>query len=119
MTYTPAKKILIIDDEPDLCLLLKDYFRRKDYEVVISHGLNEGKDLLNSIQPDVVFLDNNLPDGPGWSIAQFIAANFPAVYLVLISAFNRVAPPMPAGAKFNTIEKPISIAQLDKQFAMF
>lgn len=119
MTYPSGKKILIIDDEPDLCLLLKDYFLRRNYEVVISHALNEGKKLINSIRPDVIFLDNNLPDGPGWSIAGFIAASFPSIYLVLVSAFDRTAPEMPEGARFHTIEKPITISDLDRQFAQF
>ena len=119
MKYAQGKKILIIDDEPDLCFLLKEYFLKKDFEVIIAHALNEGKKLLKSIQPDVVFLDNNLPDGTGWNMAQFIASAFPSVYLVLISAFGRSVPLMPEGAKYYTIEKPISISELDKQFAKF
>ncbi|MCD6010619.1 MAG: response regulator [Flavipsychrobacter sp.] len=110
----PGKKILIIDDEEDLCLLLKDYFRRKGHDVTISNDLNEGKDLLHKIVPDMVVLDNNLPGGTGWSTASQIAADFPDIYILLISAYNPALPVMPAGAKFNTIEKPISFAELDK-----
>ena len=40
------KKILIIDDETDLCLLLKEYFVKKHYEVILSHTLMEGTHLL-------------------------------------------------------------------------
>jgi DNA-binding response OmpR family regulator len=113
------KKILIIDDETDLCLLLKDYFVRKNYDVSISHSLSEGKKLLYTNHPDILFLDNNLPDGIGWNSAPEIAASFPQTYIVLISAFHPAIPEMPANAHFRAIEKPISMAELNKQFPSF
>jgi DNA-binding response OmpR family regulator len=111
------RKILIIDDETDLCLLLKDYFVRKNYEVVVTHTLGEGKTLLYQIRPEILFLDNNLPDGTGWSNAKKFATDLPDTYIILISAFHPTKPEMPSGAKYYTIEKPISLAELDKQFA--
>jgi DNA-binding NtrC family response regulator len=114
-----SKKILIIDDEADLCLLLKNYFVRKSYEVIVAHTLYEGKLLLGEINPDILFLDNNLPDGEGWMQAPAIAADFPGTYFVLISAFHPPRPLMPADARYRVIEKPIGLADLDKQFASF
>ena len=110
------KKILIIDDETDLCLLLKDYFLRKNYEVIVANTLSEGQSLLNTILPDILFLDNNLTDGLGWNIAPALAVNFPAMFIVMISAFHPSVPKMPEGARYSIIEKPISLADLDKQF---
>jgi DNA-binding NtrC family response regulator len=112
-----GKKVLIIDDEIDLCHLLKSYFLRKNYEVYLSHTLEQGLAFLKALQPDIVFLDNNLPDGIGWNIAPKIAAEFPQTHINLISAFHPVLPPMPVSAKFSIIEKPISLTDLDKQFA--
>jgi DNA-binding response OmpR family regulator len=112
----PRKTILIIDDETDLCLLLKDYFVRRDYQVAMTHTLREGIDLLHYNTPDILFLDNNLPDGTGWSEASRLAAEFPEMFIVLISAFHNAKPEMPEGARFGVIEKPISIADLDRQF---
>jgi DNA-binding response OmpR family regulator len=111
------KKILIIDDETDLCLLLKDYFVRKNYEVIVSHTLSEGVNILNTERPKILFLDNNLPDGVGWDMAHVIATDFPDTYLVLISAFHSTIPKMPVGSQFRVIEKPISMSELNKQFS--
>ena len=61
-----TRKILIIDDETDFCLLLKAYFVRKKYDVYLSYSLNQGMKLLEEVKPDIIFLDNNLPDGFGW-----------------------------------------------------
>ena len=112
-----GRKVLIIDDEIDLCHLLKSYFLRKNYEVYLSHTLDQGLSFLKKLRPDIVFLDNNLPDGSGWQIAPVIAKEHPDTYLNLIRAFHPVLPDMPDQARFNIIEKPISLADLDKQFA--
>ena len=111
------RKVLIIDDEIDLCHLLKSYFLRKNCEVYLSHTLEQGIAFLKTLQPDVVFLDNNLPDGVGWNIAPQIAKDHPNVYLNLISAFHPVLPQMPEEANFNVIEKPISLTDLDGRFS--
>jgi len=114
---TTGKNILIIDDETDLCLLLKDYFVKKNYDVIVSHTLREGKTILCSLHPRILFLDNNLPDGAGWELAPGIAIDFPDTYIVLISAFHSTVPKMPAGSLFRVIEKPISMSDLNKQFS--
>ncbi len=113
------KKILIIDDETDLCLLLKDYFIRKHYNVFVSHSLEEGEKILDDIHPDVLFLDNNLPDGLGWNNAPKIAKTYPSTYIVLISAFHPETPDMPTNARYKILEKPISLWDLDSQLAVF
>lgn len=111
------RKVLIIDDEIDLCHLLKSYFLRKGYEVYLSHTLEQGLAFLKTLKPDILFLDNNLPDGVGWNAAPEIASQLPATHINLISAFHPIKPSMPEGARFSVIEKPISLTDLDKQFA--
>ena len=109
------KKVLIIDDETDFCLLLKEYFTRKNYNVYLSHTLGEGKKILTEICPDILFLDNNLPDGLGWVNAPEIARNLPLTYIVLISAFHPEAPQMPDSSHYRILEKPMSMKDLDYQ----
>ncbi|RYE16206.1 MAG: response regulator [Sphingobacteriales bacterium] len=107
-------KVLIIDDETDLCLLLKSYLTRKNYEVFLSHTLEDGISALEQLHPNILFLDNNLPDGTGWSIAPQIAAQYPNTCINMISAFHPQIPEMPESAKFNVIEKPIRLSDLDR-----
>ena len=110
-----ARKILIIDDEIDLCLLLKNYFIRKDYEVFIAHTMADGLSAIDSFQPSLLFIDNNLPDEQGWKMAPDIALKLPGLYIVLTSAFHPVLPEMPKNSNYKVIEKPIRLADLDKQ----
>jgi DNA-binding NtrC family response regulator len=111
------KTVLIIDDETDLCLLLKDYFTRKKFTVTIAHTLLDGINSLHRQQPDILLLDYNLADGIGWNQAPVVADLYPQTYIILISAFNTIPPPLPEGTKFSIMEKPISFADLNNQFA--
>jgi DNA-binding response OmpR family regulator len=108
-------KALIIDDEVDLCLLLKSYLQRKGYQVSLAHSLDEGLKKIAEHTPQLLFLDNNLPDGIGWEEAPSIAGSFPTMYQYLISAYHPQVPDMPAGAKFTVLEKPISFADLESE----
>jgi two-component system OmpR family response regulator len=107
------KKVLIIDDETDFCLLLRNYFIRKNYEVHISHTLTEGMHALENINPDIIFLDNNLPDGLGWEKTEYITQKYANTKLNLISAYQYSST---ISAKFPSVkiwEKPISINELN------
>lgn len=108
------KRVLIIDDETDFCLLIKNYFVKKNYEVHISHTLKEGLDSLELFKPDILFLDNNLPDGLGWEKTEYISKRYPNLRINLISAYHY----NPAISKqFTSIriwEKPISMSDLNQ-----
>lgn len=108
------KKVLIIDDEADLCLLLKHYLQRKDFEVYISHTLIDGLSSFRSLRPDMVFLDNNLPDGYGWDVAPRMAAQAPGVKINLMTAFQPKIPAMPDNANVSILEKPVSMRDIGR-----
>jgi len=111
----PRLKVLIIDDEEDLCLLIKTYLSRKDCEVFTANSLSEGLKKLNDLLPDILFLDNNLPDGLGWENAERILKQHPQIQLHLISAYNppQIKESIPVTRVW---EKPISLRDLDRYF---
>ena len=111
-----GKKILIIDDEVDLCMLLKKYLLRKNYEVYIAHTLHDGMNRLNEIVPDYLFIDYNLPDGLGWDKLPDMYKRFPHIHYHLISAFRPIMPADLDGCKLTIWEKPISLKALDNFF---
>lgn len=111
-----TKKVLIIDDEADFCLLLRSYFAKRKYEVYFSYSLTQGLQLIDTIHPDVVFLDNNLPDGSGWDMAKEIKTKFPAIELNLISAYRHDGPNCNLPGIY-VWEKPMQLNELSKRFA--
>lgn len=104
------KKVLIIDDEADLRTLLKSYFEKRNCQVLLADSLASGMAALELFKPDHIFLDNNLPDGPGWAKTEYILANFPFCQLNLMSGH---LVPKTSAMNFRIIEKPISFAELD------
>ena len=109
------KRVLIVDDEVDLCLLLKQFLTKKNYEVYIAHTLSEGLDLLDSLRPDTLMLDNNLPDGMGWDFADDIRKKYPTMNITLVSAYQLAKDFQPKlAAAVNFLEKPISLKDIEK-----
>ncbi len=68
------KRILIVDDEKDLCELIRAQLTSKGYEVECAHCLNEAHLKWDKNNPSLVLLDNNLPDGVGLDMLE---ANLP------------------------------------------
>lgn len=114
--FMGRRKVLIIDDEIDLSLLLKSYFQRKSFEVFTCHSIEDGLKTLETFEPDILFLDNNLPDGEGWQIAPEVSKKHPNVLINLISAYHPDLPEMPENAHYHLMEKPIRLSDLDQQF---
>ncbi|ERR1700722_5210174 len=111
-----SKKVLIIDDEKDLCRLLKDYFLKKNYEVEVHYLLHEGLKALESQVAGIVFLDNNLPDGLGWEKISELKEKYPDVRLHLLSGYHYTITAVPKGGAINVWQKPLSFSELDKYF---
>ncbi len=109
------KRILIVDDEVDLCLLIKQFLTKRNYEVYIAHTLTDGLNILNAIKPNALMLDNNLPDGMGWDMADDIRKKYPSMIITLISAYQFVKDfKHNPDTSFNFMEKPISLSDIEK-----
>lgn len=109
------KRILIVDDEIDLCLLLKQFLSKKNYEVYIAHTLSDGLALLASVRPDALMLDNNLPDGMGWDHVALIQQQYPAMNITLVSAYQLAkdySDRLHHSVQY--LEKPISLMDVEK-----
>jgi len=116
MPWKKRQKILIIDDEEDLCLLIKAHLTRKHYEVHTSYTLSQGLQQVEKLLPDILFLDNNLPDGLGWDLAEKILVQHPNIQVHLISAFNTPPHSNKEVPVVKIWEKPISLKELDNYF---
>ena len=103
------KKVVIIDDEEDLCHLMKTYLVELDYDVYLAYTLTSGMNLLKEVSPDVLFIDNNLPDGLGWEKMSYLKEKFPRCKINLISAYQYMPPEKVAGSDVKVIEKPLRL----------
>ena len=110
-------KILSVDDEEDYCLIMKNYFEEKNYDVFLAYNLQNGLKLIKENTPDILFLDNNLPDGEGWQHTTEIVKNYPSLKVNLISAYKPKTNEFDSYSNVRVWEKPISMDSLEELFA--
>jgi two-component system, OmpR family, response regulator len=107
------RKVLIIEDEGDLCLLLNLLLDGEGMEVDHVQSLAKAEEYLLQEKPSLVLLDNRLPDGFGIDFIGFIKKEAPDTKVIMISGVDAAAQDVALenGAdKF--IKKPFTKAQL-------
>lgn len=69
------KKLLLVDDDPNLVLLVQDYLEFRGYEVsTASHG-REALKLLEKSLPDLIICDVMMPEMDGYAFVKFVRDN--------------------------------------------
>ncbi|HZH95432.1 MAG TPA: response regulator [Flavisolibacter sp.] len=91
MQLTAIKKILIIEDEGDMCLLLNILLKGNEMELDHVQNLSDAATYLEKEQPSVVILDNKLPDGFGVDFIAYLKAKYPAIKIIMISGYDGAA----------------------------
>jgi len=70
-----AKKILIVDDDPDLVEAVTMILESKKYEVAAAYGGIEGLQKAKTENPDLIVLDVMMPDKDGYAVCKELKAN--------------------------------------------
>lgn len=102
-------KILIIDDDTDICLLLNRFLTRKGHAVTTAHTGQGGLALLEKERPELVMTDFRLGDMEGSEVLQRIKEKLPEVPVLIITGYSdiRVAVNVMKQGAFDYITKPI------------
>ncbi|MCF8259460.1 MAG: SpoIIE family protein phosphatase [Melioribacteraceae bacterium] len=115
-----ANKIMFVDDELDLEIMVKQYFRRKvrggELELEFAHN---GREALEKLQEhkdiDMVFSDINMPEMDGLTFIEKLTKKHPQVKAVVVSAYgdmDNVRKAMNNGA-FDFVTKPIDFTDIE------
>ena len=75
MTETNTKRILCIEDEPEMIDLIRLILGRRGFEVLGAAGGKEGLEKVRQDPPDLVLLDLMMPDMDGWEVYQQMKAD--------------------------------------------
>jgi DNA-binding response OmpR family regulator len=78
-------KVLIVDDEGDICYLLKNALKGSNYEPDHVNTLAQAEIFLKEEKPAVLFLDNRLPDGWGINSIRNIKSLYPNIKIIVIT----------------------------------
>ena len=85
-----AGRVLIVDDEPNICALLSATLRLTGFEVRIANGGHEALIAAEDYQPDLVVLDVMLPDLDGFQVAQRLRSSGVPVPVLFLTARDSV-----------------------------
>ena len=65
-------KILVVDDDKNICELLRLYIEKENFEVALAHTGKKALELFESFNPDLILLDIMLPELDGWQVCREI-----------------------------------------------
>ncbi|MEJ2639468.1 MAG: response regulator [Desulfosarcinaceae bacterium] len=85
------KKVLIVDDEPNIIVPLQFLMEQNGYDVMVAATGEEAMEAIAANKPDLILLDIMLPGIDGYQVCQTIRANadWPEIKIVFISAMGR------------------------------
>jgi two-component system nitrogen regulation response regulator NtrX len=107
-------KVLIIDDEKNICLTIKDILEDEGFETDYSLNFNDGFKKIKEEMFDVVFLDIWLPDIDGNEGLKEIKKYFPDIEVIMISGHGNIENAVDSikfGA-YDFLEKPLSLDRI-------
>lgn len=113
-----TKKILIVEDEGEMCFLLNLLLNQDDLELDHVKGILAADEYLKKEQPAIVILDNKLPDGFGVDFISYLKKHYPGIKIIMISGFDASVRDVAIenGADF-FLEKPFTKTQLCQSIA--
>ena len=77
-----SRRILIIDDDADLSMIISDMLESKGFEVKSALSSEQGFDMLSQSSFDLILLDINLPDSSGFEVCRQLreVSNVPVIF---------------------------------------
>jgi two-component system, OmpR family, response regulator len=107
-------KVLIVDDEPDICFLFGRILHKRNLKTGYANNLAEATSSINADPPFLIFLDNSLPDGQGVDFIPYLKKNYPSTRVIMVTANDSASDKKNAflqGAD-DFLGKPLSIDQI-------
>jgi two-component system response regulator HydG len=83
-------KVLIIDDDLDMCRLLERFLTRNNFEVRFSHTGKKGLEEVQQFSPDVILCDFRLEDTDGKDLLLQIKSIMPEVPVIIITGYSDI-----------------------------
>ena len=111
-----TNKLLIVDDEAEICEFLKSFFEDRDFKVATA---NNGAAALQQVErfgPEVVLLDIQMPGMDGLQTLKKMKETHPQLKVIMVTAVEtqeKIEEAMRLGAD-NYITKPLSLEYLEK-----
>ena len=108
-------KLLVVDDEGEICDFLKSFFEERNYNVATANSGEQALDRVKHDKPQVVLLDIKMPGMDGIQTLREIKNKFPKTKVIMVTAIetrDKIEECLRLGAD-NYITKPLSLEYLE------
>lgn len=108
-TTRATKTILLADDDPGVREMLGRVLLAENFQVVTAGTGEETAHRFAAVEPDLVLLDLNMPEGDGWSAFRFINSAQPMTPVIVITARPNQYPRASEFGVDAIMEKPLNL----------
>ena len=109
-----AKKLLVVEDQGEMCLVLGLILSDRKFELDYVNNLLDADDYLQKNKPSVILLDNQLPDGFGVDFITYVKKKYPRIKIIMISGFSTARDVAMANGADVFLEKPFSMDNVNE-----
>jgi DNA-binding response OmpR family regulator len=109
-----ARKILVVDDEPSYCELVREFLEASGYDVILAFSGEEAIQAYQLNQPQMVLLDIRMPGKDGLETLLELKTLDPGAMVIMLTAVSEeeIADKAKAIGAFNYLTKPIKPSYL-------
>jgi len=105
------KKLLVVDDETDVCDFIEGFFGERDFEVTVAKNGQEALDIVEAQRPEIVLLDIRIPVVDGFKTFERIKQIDRKIKIIFITAysdFGKTKKRLLEEGAYAFVEKPIA-----------
>ena len=108
------KKVLIVDDETNMCSIIRDILVEDGYEVMVAGNGREALGVVQKTVPDLIITDINMPCMSGLDLLREVKNLHPQIQFIIMTAFGELETYLKAmnNGAFDYITKPLNIEML-------
>jgi DNA-binding response OmpR family regulator len=109
-------RVLVVDDEPDLVVLLEEHLTHEGYEVITATSGMQAIAKAREVHPDIILLDVMMPGVSGFDVCNILqdfpeTAGIPVIFLTAVAETKRKVMGLNLGAD-DYITKPVDLHEL-------
>ena len=109
-----SKRILVVEDEENMRLLLEEEFTDEGFEVISTASGKDAIEILKENDIDLVTIDVEMPDMNGLELAGLLRKEYPELKIILITAYSHYKQDLSSWAADAYIVKSSNLNELKK-----
>ena len=109
-----AKKMLVVEDQGEMCLVLDLILSDRKFEPDYVNSLLDADEYLQKNKPSVIILDNQLPDGFGVDFISYVKKKYPKIKIIMISGYSTARDVAMENGADAFLEKPFSMDNVNE-----